>query len=178
MEYVCRVGTPTGEVVEQTFTAADEAALRNDLEQKGYYLFTVRRGIGLKDFGLRRPHVSPDLLLLFGQEMAALLKAGLPLVQALDILLERQRDEVFRRSLTTVREKVKSGVALSEAFRAEGALYPPMLSASIAAGERSGSLEGMLRRFVQYMRLNQSLKKKAIAAAVSWPKSSRRSGAT
>jgi type IV pilus assembly protein PilC len=166
MEYVCRVGTPAGEVVEQTFTASDEAALRNDLEQKGYYLFSVRRGLGLKDFGLRRPHVAPDLLLLFGQEMAALLKAGLPLLQALDILLERQRDEMFRRSLTVVREKVKSGTALSEAFRAEGALYPPMLSASIAAGERSGSLEGMLRRFVQYMRLNQSLKKKAVAASV------------
>jgi type IV pilus assembly protein PilC len=166
MEYVCRVGTPTGEVVEQSFTAADEAALRNDLEQKGYYLFSVRRGLGLKDFGLRRPHVAPDLLLLFGQEMAALLKAGLPLLQALDIVRERQRNEVFRRSLDTVREKVKSGIALSEAFRAEGALYPPMLSASIAAGERSGGLEGMLRRFVQYMRLNQSLKKKAVAAAI------------
>ena len=71
MEYVCRVGTPTGEVVEQTFSAADEAALRTDLEQKGYYLFSVRRGLGLKDFGLRRPHVAPDLLLLFGQETAA-----------------------------------------------------------------------------------------------------------
>src|SRR5688500_15896495 len=166
MEYVCRVGTPTGEVVEQTFTANDEAALRNELEQKGYYLFSVRRELGLKDMGLRRPHIDPDRLLLFGQEMAALLKAGLPLLQALDILLERQRDEVFRRSLTAIREKVKSGVALSEAFRAEGPLYPPMLSASVSAGERSGNLEGMLRRFVQYMRLNQSLKKKAIAASV------------
>ena len=166
MEYVCRVGTPTGEVVEQTFTAPDEAALRNDLDQKGYYLFSVRRGMGLKQLGLRRRRVDPDRLLLFGQEMAALLKAGLPLLQALDILLERQRDEVFRRSLTAIREKVKSGIALSEAFRTEGALYPPMLAASIAAGERSGSLEGMLRRFVQYMRLNQSLKKKAVSASV------------
>ncbi len=166
MEYVCRVGTPTGEVVEQTFTANDEAALRNELEQKGYYLFSARRALGLKDMGLRRPHIDPDRLLLFGQEMAALLKAGLPLLQALDILLERQRDEVFRRSLTTIREKVKSGVALSEAFRAEGPLYPPMLSASVAAGERSGALEGMLRRFVQYMKLTRALKKKAVAAAI------------
>lgn len=166
MEYVCRVGTPTGEVVEQTFTASDEAALRADLEQKGYYLFSVRRGFGLKDFGLKRVRVAPDLLLLFGQELAALLKAGLPLLQSLDIMLERQRDEVFRRSLATIREKVKSGIALSEAFRAEGDLYPPMLSASIVAGERGGSLEGVLRRFVQYMRLNQMLKKKAVAAAV------------
>jgi type IV pilus assembly protein PilC len=61
---------------------------------------------------------------------------------------------------------VKSGVALSEAIRAEGALYPPMLSASVAAGERSGALEGMLRRFVQYMKLTRALKKKAVAAAI------------
>ena len=138
MEYVCRVGTPTGEVVEQTFTAADEAALRNDLEQKGYYLFTVRRGLGLKDFGLRRPHVSPDLLLVFGQEMAALLKAGLPLLQALDILLERQREAsgVDRNDP----EKVKSGISRAEAFRAEGASTPDARAAR--RRERSGSIGG------------------------------------
>ena len=166
MEYVCRVGTPTGEVVEQTFTAPDEVSLRSDLEQKGYYLFSVRRGLGLKSLGLRQEKIHPDLLLLFGQELAALLKAGLPLLQGLDIMLERQRDPVFHRSLSAIREKVKTGVALSEAFRGEGDLYPAMLSASIVAGERSGNLEGVLRRFVQYMRLNQQLKKKAISAAI------------
>jgi type IV pilus assembly protein PilC len=166
MEYVCRVGTPTGEVVEQTFTAPDEVSLRSELEQKGYYLFSVRRGLDLKSLGLRQEKIHPDRLLLFGQELAALLKAGLPLLQGLDIMLERQRDPVFHRSLSTVREKVKTGVALSEAFRGEGDLYPAMLSASIVAGERSGNLEGVLRRFVQYMRLNQQLKKKAISAAI------------
>jgi type IV pilus assembly protein PilC len=166
MDYVCRVGTPTGEVVEQTFTAPDESALRTDLEQKGYYLFSVRRGLGLRGLGLRRPHVSTERLLIFTQELAALLKAGLPLVQSLDVMLERQRDPVFRRSLETIREKVKSGIALSEAFRAEGALYPPILSASLIAGERSGNLEGVLRRLGQYLRLTNTLRKKAIAAAV------------
>ena len=95
--------------------------------------------------------------MLFGQELAALLKAGLPLLQSLDVMLERQKHPVFRRSLHGVREKVKSGIALSEAFRDEGALYPPILSASLVAGERSGNLEGVLRRFVQYLRLNLSL---------------------
>ena len=104
--------------------------------------------------------------MIFGQELAALLKAGLPLFQSLDVMLERQRDPVFRRSLTAVRDKVKSGVALSEAFRAEGDLYPPIFAASLVAGERSGSLETVLRRFVQHLRLNQALKKKAIAASV------------
>jgi type IV pilus assembly protein PilC len=166
MEYVCKVGTPGGDVVEQTFSAADETALRADLEQKGYYLFDIKRGLGLKSLGLRRDKVPNDLLMLFGQELAALLKAGLPLVQSIEVMLERQKHPAFKRSLMVVRDKVKSGIALSEAFRDEGALYPPMLSASLVAGERSGNLEGVLRRFVQYVRLSLSLKKKAIAAAV------------
>jgi type IV pilus assembly protein PilC len=166
MDYVCKVGTPAGEVLEQTFTAPDESALRTDLEQKGYYLFSIRRGLGLRDFGLRQPHIATERLLLFAQELAALLKAGLPLVQSLDVMLERQKDPVFRRSLETIREKVKSGIALSDAFRAVGALYPPILSASLIAGERSGNLEGVLRRLVQYLRLTYGLRRKAIAAAV------------
>jgi len=166
MEYVCKVGTPTGEVLEQTFTAPDETVLRAELEQKGYYLFSMRRALGLQGFSLRRPRVPPDLLMLFGQELAALLKAGLPLLQSLDVMLERQRHPVFKRSLTTVREKVKSGTGLSEAIRAEGALYPPILAATILAGERGGNLEIMLRRFALYMKLTLSLKKKAVTASV------------
>jgi type IV pilus assembly protein PilC len=126
----------------------------------------VRRGLVLKELGLGRPRVPTDLLLIFCQELAALLKAGLPLVQSLEVMLERQRHPVFRRSLEAVRERVKSGTALSDAFRSERDLYPPMLSASLVAGERSGNLEGVLRRLAQYLRLNLSLKKKAISAAV------------
>src|SRR5262245_60575413 len=166
LEFVCRVGTPTGEVVERSFTAADETALRSDLEQGGFYLFSVRRGLSVSELGLRSRRVPMDLLMLFGQELAALLKAGLPLLQSLDVLLERQKHPAFQKSLPTVREKVKGGTAISEAFRAEGDLYPPIFSASLVAGERSGSLETVLRRFVQYLRLNQALKKKAIAASV------------
>ena len=166
MEYVCKVGTPAGEVVEQTFTAPDEASLRADLEQQGYYLFAIRRGLGLSRLRLSTPKIRTDLLLIFAQELAALLKAGLPLLQSLDVMLERQRDPGFRRSLAGIREKVKSGVALSEAFRAEGDLYPPIFSASLVAGERSGSMDGVLRRFSQYLRLNQALRKKAISASV------------
>jgi type IV pilus assembly protein PilC len=166
MEYVCKVGTPGGDVVEQTFSATDETTLRAELEQKGYYLFDIKRGFGLKGLGITREKVPNDLLMLFGQELAALLKAGLPLVQSIEVMLERQKHPAFKRSLTVVRDKVKSGIALSEAFRDEGALYPPMLSASLIAGERSGNLEGVLRRFVQYVRLSLSLKKKAVAAAV------------
>ena len=165
MEYVCRVGTASGEVVERTFVAPDEAALRAELEQQGYYLFAVQRGLRLRELGLRRRRVQPKVLLVFGQELAALIKAGLPLLQSIDIMLERQRDPVFRGSLAAIRDRVKSGVSLSDAVRAEGELYPPMFAASLVAGERSGNLEEVLRRFVQYLRLNQALKNKAVSAA-------------
>src|SRR6266571_4202811 len=166
MEYVCKIGMPSGEVVERTFVASDETSLRTELEQKGYYLFSVRRGFVLKELGFGRPRVPTGLLLVFCQELAALLKAGLPLVQSLDVMLERQRHPVFRRSLEAVRDRVKSGTALSDAFRGEPDLYTPMLPASLVAGERSGNLEGVLRRLAQYLRLNLSLKKKAISASV------------
>jgi type IV pilus assembly protein PilC len=166
MEYVCRVGTPGGEVIEQSFSAADETALRADLEGKGFYIFSIRRALGLKGLGVGRERVPMPVLMLFGQELAALLRAGLPLVQALDVMLERQKHPVFRRSLTNVRDKVKTGIALSEAFRGEGQLYPAMLPASLVAGERSGNLEEVLRRFVQYLRLNVSLRRKAVSASI------------
>lgn len=166
MEYVCKVGTPAGEVVQRTFVAPDEVSLRAELEQQGYYLFGVQRGLRLGGMGLRRRRVERTSLLVFGQELSALLKAGLPLYQSLDVMLERQRDPVFRASLTTVRDRIKGGMSLSEAFKAEGDLYPPMFAASLVAGERSGSLETVLRRFVQYVRLTQSLRKKAVSAAI------------
>jgi type IV pilus assembly protein PilC len=166
MEYVCRVGTPSGDVVERSFQAPDERALRADLEQQGLYLLSIRRGLSLSALALRRPRVKPALLLIFAQELAALLKAGLPLFQSLDIMLERQRDPVFRRSLVTVRDKVKSGVALSDAIQQEGDLYPPIFPASLVAGERSGNLDTVLKRFAGHLRLSQSLKKKAVSASV------------
>jgi type IV pilus assembly protein PilC len=166
MDYVCRVGTPSGEVVERTVSAPDERALRADLERQGLYLLSMRRGLSLSFLWLRKRRVDPSLLLVFAQELAALLKAGLPLFQSLDVMLERQRDALLRQSLAAVREKVKSGTALSDAFRQEGELYPPIFAASLVAGERSGNLDQVLRRFAAHLRLNLALRKKAISASV------------
>ncbi len=156
---------PSGEIVEQSFTAADEAALRADLEQKGLYVFSIQ-GQGGRQFRLFAPKVSTTTLLMFCQELAALLKAGLPLLQSIEITIERQRDALFKSSLTVVRDKIKTGIALSDAFRAEGTLYPPIFASTLVAGERSGNLEGVLRRFEQYLRMNEMLRKRAISAAV------------
>jgi type IV pilus assembly protein PilC len=166
MEYVCKVGTPGGDVVERTFSAPDEASLRNELEQQGFYLFAAKPEMTVARAFWRKPKVPPTLLLVFAQEVAALLKAGLPLLQSLDVMLERQRHPLFKRSLAAIREKVKSGASLSDAVRDEGEIYPTIFGASLMAGERSGSLDTVLRRFSQYLRLNQSLKKKAVSASI------------
>lgn len=164
MEYICKVGTPAGEIVERSFEAPNEEALKADLQRQGLFLFSHRKASS--DFSLTAPRVKAESLQLFGQELAALLKAGLPLTQGMDLMVERQRDALFKRSLGAVRDRVKSGAALSEAFRQEGALYPQMFAASLIAGERSGNLEGVLRRFVAYLKLSQTIKKKVIAASV------------
>lgn len=164
MEYICKVGTPAGEIVERTFDAPNEEALKADLQRQGLFLFSHRKASS--DFNLTAPRVKAENLQLFGQELAALLKAGLPLTQGMDLMVERQRDPLFKRSLGAVRDRVKSGAALSEAFRQEGSLYPQMFAASLIAGERSGNLEGVLRRFVAYLKLSQTIKKKVIAASV------------
>lgn len=164
MEYICKIGTPSGDILERSFEAADEEALKADLLRQGLFLFSHRRAV--RGFRLGSRRIRAENLQLFGQELAALLKAGLPLAQSMDLMVERQREPAFRRSLGAVRDRVKSGVALSESFRQEGALYPPMFSASLIAGERSGNLEAVLRRFVSYVKLNQAIKKKAISASV------------
>jgi len=165
MEYVCKVGMPSGEVVERSFTATDEASLRADLEQKGYYIFSVS-GQSAREFHIFRPSIPTRTLLMFCQELAALLKAGMPLLQSLEIMLERQKAPVFRTSLSTVRDKIKTGISLSDAFKAEGELYPSIFSANLVAGERSGNLEEVIRRFEKYLRMNDAMKKRAVAAAV------------
>ena len=106
MEFVCRVGTPEGRIHEQVFHASDEEELRGELDKRGLHVFQVRRrGIsGLaprRAAGARRKPLDKDVFLLFNQEMAALLRAGLPLLQALDLLLERQEDPQFRGVLRT-----------------------------------------------------------------------------
>jgi type IV pilus assembly protein PilC len=104
--------------------------------------------------------------LVFNQELATLLKAGMPLVQSLDLLKRRVESERFRAVLEDVHEKVRSGTALSDAFAAHGDLFPRVYAASLVAGERSGSLDTVLRRYVDYTRIITTVKRKTLSALV------------
>jgi type IV pilus assembly protein PilC len=173
MQFFCRVGTPDGRVLEEVFTASDESALRQDLSKRGYHLFEVRRrgaggrrGLAMPSFGRRRRRIPVQEFMIFNQELAALLKAGLPLLQALDLMLERMHNQHFKSVLTDVRDRVKSGQDLSEAFAAHGDLFPRLYPSSLKAGERSGELELVIRRFIRYMKLVLDARRRVVSALV------------
>jgi len=169
MEFLCRLGTPEGRVVEEIHESADRETLRGALERRGFHVFALeRRGfrVPLRLPSFRRRRVTPRQFLVFNQELAALLRAGLPLLQSLDLLLERRAHPGFKSILAEVRERVKSGEDLSDAFAHYGDLFPPLYAASLKAGERSGELERVIRRFIRYLKILLEARRKAISALV------------
>ncbi|MCP4659201.1 MAG: type II secretion system F family protein [bacterium] len=170
MQFVCRYGTSEGHILTQVQEGTDAGMVRRELERQGFYIFEIRpRGLPIKiewPFLRRRKRLPAQEFLAFNQELAALLRAGLPLMQALDLMLERMEDPNMREVLTEVRDRVASGEELSDAFAHFGDRFPPLYSATLKAGERSGELEQVLRRFIRYLRLVISARKQVISALV------------
>src|SRR5687768_13023828 len=169
MEFRCRLGTPGGEIVEAVYIADSEDRLRRELEEKGLYILALqRKGVlsGLSLGGRRRRRVSRQEFLVFNQELATLLKAGMPLVQSLDILRQRVSNQGFKAVLDTVYDKVKAGSALSDAFAEHGDLFPGVYAASLLAGERSGNLDSVIRRYVAYEKIVGTVRRRTISALI------------
>src|SRR5687768_10434708 len=169
MEFRCRLGTPGGEIVEGIYIADSEDRLRRELEEKGLYILSLQRRGALPGFslaGARRGRIGRQEFLVFNQELATLLKAGMPLVQSLDILRQRVSNPTFKAVLDAVYEKVKAGTSLSDAFSEHGSLFPAVYSASLLAGERSGSLEPVIRRYVGYEKVIGAVRRRTISALI------------
>jgi len=169
MEFRCRLGTPGGEIVEGVYAADSEARLRQEFEDKGLYVLAIQRAgrAALGSFTLpRRNRISTREFLVFNQELATLLKAGMPLVQSLDILRQRVANPLLKTVLDDVHDRVRAGSSLSEAFEAHGSLFAGVYTASLLAGEKSGSLEQVIRRYVTYVKVISGVKRKTISALV------------
>jgi type IV pilus assembly protein PilC len=169
MEFRCRLGTPGGEILEGIYVAESEDRLRRELEEKGLYILSLQRRGALSAVSLtagRRGRVGHQEFLVFNQELATLLKAGMPLVQSLDILRQRVTNPTFKAVLDAVYEKVKAGTALSEAFAEHGSMFPAVYSASLMAGERSGNLDAVIRRYVGYEKVIGAVRRRTISAMI------------
>jgi type IV pilus assembly protein PilC len=168
MEFRCRLVTATGEIVEGVYSAESEGRLRHDLEEKGLHVLSLKTRAGAASWlpAFSRRRIPRHEFLVFNQELATLLKAGMPLVQSLDMLRRQTGRPVFRAVLNAVHEKVRAGTALSDAFGEHGDLFPRVYSAALVAGERSGSLDAMLRRYVAYEKVIDAVKRRTISALI------------
>ena len=174
-EYICRLGTPAGEIVTRTVEAVAAHEVRARLEREGFKVFAVTppktEGVAsltrLGGAG-NRSRVKPNDFLLFNQQLAALLRAGIPILQAISMLRRRATSVRLRAVLEQVEEAIRGGSALSEAFAAQGPIFPRIYTASILAGERSGALDEVLSRYVTYMRRSVALRRK-IRGALAYP---------
>ena len=168
MEFRCRLVTAAGEIVEGTYAAENEARLRHDFESQGLHVLSLRKRNVLTGGSLlpTRRKVSQHDFLVFNQEFATLLKAGMPLVQSIDLLRHQVVNPVFRGVLDDVYEKVRGGTALSDAFADHADLFPRVYTASLLAGERSGNLDAILRRYVVYEKVIDTVRRKTFSALI------------
>ena len=179
--FLCRIGLADGAIANRTFDAEDENALRTEIARQGGRLFSLRRADdaetrkrtlplpGKDSLGKlfrRRRSVSTEQFLVFNQELVALLKAGLPVVAGFEILMERQENPRFKQILDEIHESLVSGVALSDAFLEHGEVFPRLYGTSLKAGERSGEVEKVLRRYLTYQKILGSVKRRVVSALI------------
>ena len=167
MEFICKLGTASGKVVSQTEEALSESELRQRLAAAGYYVFSIhpRELIKAKLSSLRGGRIRPDDFLIFNQQFLTLSKSGLPLQTSLELLSRQTRSEELRAAIENVHERVRAGALLSEAFEAAGK-FPKIYSATMRAGERSGSLDKVLAQYVVYQKTSRTFRKKFISALI------------
>jgi type IV pilus assembly protein PilC len=172
-EYFCKLGTPGGEIVSRMVEGLSEQELRDRLSQEGYRIFSVApsgmiNGVRVRARRERTVKIKLDDFLLFNQQLAALIHAGLPVLQSIQMLRQRSPNPKLRLVLADVEGRIKSGSALSEALEAQGETFPKIYIASILAGERSGNLDDVLRRYVEYTKAIAGLRRK-IRSALTYP---------
>ena len=149
-EFVCKVGDVSGRVFDQVETAQSEAEARQKLADRGFYVYGIRSHLDVIS-QLTRPKTDRSIhtqdFLIFNQQFNTLLKAGLPILKALDLLGERAAAERLRPIISDVRQRVRDGALLSDALAAQGS-FPPVYVTAISAGERSGNLSGVLDQYI------------------------------
>jgi type IV pilus assembly protein PilC len=166
-EFVCKLGTDAGRVLTQTEEARSEEELRQRLRAQGFLIFSIHPK-DLLNFQVRtqRPgKISPDEFLIFNQQFLTLSKSGLPLQKSLDLLAHQTRSDTLRLAIEAVRDKVRSGALLSEAFDSTGN-FPKIYCATVRAGERSGSLDKVLGQYLAYQKQSRGFRKKFISALI------------
>jgi type IV pilus assembly protein PilC len=167
-EFLVKVATEQGHLVQQVEHGYSETEVRDRFIQQGYLVYWVKpRGLLSAGGVARRTKLKQASFLIFNQQFLTLVKAGLPILTSLDLLIKRQRDKYLLQLLENVRDRVKGGESLSEAFAAQH-IFPKMYTTTLMAGEKSGNLEEVLARYISYQRMVQTFRKK-LAVSLVYP---------
>ena len=169
-EFLVKIADERGHLLQQVENGYSESEIRDRFVQQGFLVYWVKpRGVFAGgQFNFRpRNHVKQTPFLIFNQQFLTLIKAGLPILSSLDLLIKRQRDAQLRSLLQNVRDRVKSGESLSEAFAAQGT-FPKIYTTTLMAGEKSGNMEEVLGRYIAMQRLALTFKKK-LAVSLVYP---------
>ncbi|HKW58000.1 MAG TPA: type II secretion system F family protein [Candidatus Acidoferrum sp.] len=167
-EFVCRVADGNGRVFSHVEAAASLDEARQKLADRGLYVYSVEsRGSWLGMFGKRRStrQVGGSDFLILNQQFNTLVKAGLPILRALDLLATRAASPKLRPIVSQLRDRVREGKSLSEAISETG-VFSKVYSTAILAGEKSGNLAGVLDYYIAYQRVSTGVKKKVLATLV------------
>jgi type IV pilus assembly protein PilC len=163
-EFVIRLADERGRVQEQTHAAATAEELRARFTQAGYYVYSVKaRGL-LAGQG-KNKKVKLESFLIFNQQFLTLIRAGLPILSSIELLARRQKLPHFRAQLEDVATRVKNGESISESFEAQGG-FPIVYTTTLLAGERSGNLEEVLQRYLDFQRVSLTFRKKLVASLI------------
>ncbi|MGA9626182.1 MAG: type II secretion system F family protein [Bryobacteraceae bacterium] len=166
-EFVLKYADGRGQIHQQVVAAASEKELRERYSQQGFLIYSMKPRVasGLAASGLfrRRKKLNLEKFLIFNQQFVTLIRAGLPILKGLDLLAERLTDPALGPYIKSVRDEVRGGTLLSEAFRQQG-IFPKMYVTSVMAGEKSGSLTEVLDRYIAYQRIALAVRKKVMVS--------------
>src|SRR6266403_1246726 len=166
-EFVCRVADANGRVFSHVEAAGTLAEARQKLVDRGLYVYSVKSRAGVLS-GMRRQSgraVGGTDFLILNQQFNTLIKAGLPILRALDLLADRASSPKLRPVISQIRDRVREGKSLSEAV-AEAGVFSKVYSTAILAGEKSGNLPGVLDYYIAYQRVSTGVRKKILATLV------------
>lgn len=160
-EYTLKYADARGEIRQQVVEASSEGELRQRMTEQGYLVYSVkeRTGVAALGGGSRRKKLDMEKFLIFNQQFVTLFRAGLPILKALDLLADRLTDKKLGPHVKEIRDDVKRGSLLSEAFRRQG-IFPAIYVTSIMAGEKSGALGEVMERYINYQKLALAVRKK------------------
>lgn len=162
-EFTIKLADDRGRVQEQVHTAATAEELRARFTQAGYLVYSVKAKSMLGKSTKKK--VNLETFLIFNQQFLTLIRAGLPILSSLELLAKRQKDTNLRGQLEDVGARVKTGESISSAFEAQGG-FPLVYTTTLLAGERSGNLEEVLQRFLDFQRVSLSFRKKLKASLI------------